>query len=172
MEKFIIENHVNSENIPTTGDNSEPSRNSKIFKLKPCKVCGRLFQPYAPCNQYCPECIPIKIQRQKEAWARNQSHRRLLAGKPVGCGRGGSNKKGKESPCYKNGIGFFHKISKQIRDEVRFCERCGKDLKDAGRYHWCVHHIDHNRQNNVRENFMLLCKRCHQLEHDCISALP
>ena len=30
-----------------------------------------------------------------------------------------------------------------------------------------VHHKDHNRKNNVESNFELLCKRCHQVEHEC-----
>jgi hypothetical protein len=73
---------------------------------------------------------------------------------------------------WSNGISFFEKKRREIRDTRRYCERCDKDLKDVGQYHWCVHHKDHDRTNNKLENFELLCKRCHQLEHDCESNLP
>ena len=47
------------------------------------------------------------------------------------------------------------------------CERCGKDLEDATRWKWCVHHKDHDHSNHELSNLELLCKRCHQLEHSC-----
>lgn len=171
MTKFIMENRVNSGDTRTAG-NPEPSRNSKVFTPKACKVCGKTFQPYAPCNLYCPECIPVKIAIKKQKQREGQMRRQLKQGRPVGCGRGGNTKKGKEDSSYKYGYSFFRRTSKQMKEEVRYCERCGKDLLNADRYHWCVHHIDHNRYNNVRENYMLLCKRSHQLEHNCIKALP
>ena len=48
---------------------------------------------------------------------------------------------------------------------IRYCERCSKDLLNATHYEWCIHHKDYNRFNNVEENFELLCKSCHQKEH-------
>jgi 5-methylcytosine-specific restriction endonuclease McrA len=32
------------------------------------------------------------------------------------------------------------------------------------------HHKDHNSHNNVIENLVLLCKQCHQIEHECWKA--
>ena len=34
---------------------------------------------------------------------------------------------------------------------------------------WTTHHRDHNHQNNPKDgqNWELLCKRCHQVEHKC-----
>jgi hypothetical protein len=43
-------------------------------------------------------------------------------------------------------------------------------LISVGKYEWVVHHRDHDRSNNVDENFELLCKRCHQIEHECHKA--
>lgn len=85
----------------------------------------------------------------------------------VGVGKGGANAKGTEDSQYKNGIGLFLSVVSTIREEVRFCERCDKDLLYVGIGEWATHHRDHDRSNNVRENFELLCKRCHQLEHEC-----
>lgn len=79
--------------------------------------------------------------------------------------------RGSANPKYKNGIGFFMRASRIYKDSQRYCERCGKDLKDAGKYLWCVHHRDHDRTHNTGDNFELLCKRCHQLEHSCTQQL-
>lgn len=82
------------------------------------------------------------------------------------------NSKGQEDSQYKTGISYF--MSNRLRiKELRnhTCERCSKDLKEASRWHWCIHHKDHDRTNNCDENFELLCKRCHQIEHNCIAAL-
>lgn len=72
-----------------------------------------------------------------------------------------------EDSQYKYGIGFFRREGAKIKEAVRYCEHCGKDLKNAGRYSWVVHHKDHNRKNNTLENYELLCKACHQKEHEC-----
>ena len=46
------------------------------------------------------------------------------------------------------------------------CNRCGTIEK------LCVHHKDENRTNNSLENLETVCRRCHALEHGCISRLP
>lgn len=45
------------------------------------------------------------------------------------------------------------------------CNRCGSNEK------LLVHHIDENRYNNRDENLETLCRRCHQIHHNCISHL-
>ena len=62
-------------------------------------------------------------------------------------------------------IGYFVQRGPEIKEELGKCNRCSKDLTNATRYEWCLHHRDHDRNNNTDENFELLCKRCHQLEH-------
>lgn len=79
--------------------------------------------------------------------------------------------RGSVNPKYVSGIGLFFRARKIYKDSVRYCERCGKDLKDAGRYMWCVHHKDHDRTHNTGDNFELLCKSCHQREHECAKQL-
>ena len=171
MEQSINENRVNSGELRLS-DNPEPSRKLILFKPKSCKRCSLVFVPNAKGNLYCPTCAEIQRDLLEQKRRERNIRRRAAQGKPVGCGRGGNQESGSSSPYYKNGIGFFRKTSRKIRDEIRFCERCGKDLMNADRYSWCVHHIDRNRNNNIRENFMLLCKRCHQLEHNCAAVLP
>lgn len=145
----------------------------RTFKEKPCKLCGTVFQPTAPCNLYCSEScsseVAARISREKsyEHWARKA----IAEGREhaIGVGKGGSSKKFKDHPQYKNGLSQFARLRKEVKKR-RYCERCSKDLQDASNFHWCVHHIDHDRTNNVIENLELLCKRCHQLEHECWKA--
>lgn len=83
-----------------------------------------------------------------------------------------SHLKGEESPFYTDGISNFIYYRRSLKDKYKECSECCKDLTNAGRYEWVVHHIDHNRKNNNLSNFTILCKRCHQLEHECHKAFP
>lgn len=97
--------------------------------------------------------------------------KRIEAGdKTVGLGKGGSNLKGPAHEQFSSGMGNFYAIRKVMKETVKHCNRCDKDLTNATRYEWCVHHKDHDRTNNVIGNFEMLCKRCHQVEHECHKA--
>ena len=80
-----------------------------------------------------------------------------------------SHQRSKASPFYKNGIGDFIRFRREL--EEKYCNRCGKDLTNASRYQWVVHHKNHDRTCNTVDNFEVLCKRCHQLEHTCADNL-
>jgi len=97
-------------------------------------------------------------------------HSRL--GHRVGVGKGGANAVGKADDQYRNGICYFRRRRHEIRAERKNCERCGKNLTDAKAGEWAVHHRDRDRSNNADANLELLCKRCHQLEHNCQASLP
>jgi 5-methylcytosine-specific restriction endonuclease McrA len=47
------------------------------------------------------------------------------------------------------------------RQDNPVCCGCGEDK----RYLLCVHHIDGNKDNNVLENFEILCPTCHAKRH-------
>lgn len=142
----------------------------KKFKDRVCIDCNGLYTPTGPAAKRCPVCA--KAVRLANARRNTQRHRikNGLVQKP-GVGKGGNQKYSKDNPQYKNGSRFFQNNRNRIHDEVRYCERCGKDLKYVGSEYWCIHHRDHNRDNNTRDNFELLCKSCHQIEHECIRAL-
>lgn len=142
----------------------------KIFKDKKCTICNEDYTPVGPSSRYCLEC-GIEYKR-KQACMATQKHR-VKNGtiKNPGVGSGNAQGLGKDHHSYTTGIGCnFQDIRKKIKEERRYCETCHKDLKDATRYTWCVHHIDHDRTNNIDSNFQLLCKRCHQIEHECHKA--
>lgn len=135
----------------------------KVFKERECLVCKVAYVPSGPAARYCPTCAKVKA---KEVSTNSCNAYRKRAGVKLGVGKGGANKVGKDNPRYTTGVGVYLKAKKTMHTTVRFCNRCGADLLNV---HWskrCVHHIDHNRGNNEPSNFELLCKRCHQLEHE------
>lgn len=139
------------------------------FNDKQCIICNNTYTPLGSSSKYCTkECSDIAVRQKQPEYSRRYLEKK---GVNVGVGSGGMTKSGMENPNYKNGIGIFAKMRSEIRNNVRYCERCSKDLKYASKYHWCVHHKDHDRTNNNMDNFELLCKRCHQVEHNCLSAL-
>lgn len=136
-----------------------------------CRICG-VCELKTGRNQKV--CLSESCQRE-DSRIRTQEYRRRKAIKEnrldrVDIGRGGGQPEGVNSKFYKTGIAKFHKLAPKIRKERRFCERCRKDLLEVNRYEWCVHHRDHDRTNNDVGNFELLCKRCHQIEHECWEA--
>jgi len=140
----------------------------KEFKKKPCSNCINIFLPTGPAAKYCEKCSSIiRAENIKKAGDKY----RLKLGQEVGIGSGGCNKKLQEDNQYKNGISFLRENRKRIKDLRRYCERCTKDLTNVKSSLWCVHHKDRNRSNNLDSNLELLCKRCHQIEHDCHKAL-
>lgn len=145
-----------------------------VFEPKKCKAenCEKEYQPTGPAAKFCLECArKLSLERTRN----NMQAHRIRTGKvkKPGVGKGGNNSKGFEDSQYKQGIGYFMKNRRRIKElRGHTCERCEKSLVEATRYEWCLHHRDHDRSNNCDENFELLCKRCHQLEHDCTSALP
>lgn len=90
----------------------------------------------------------------------------------VGGGKGSTTGFVEANHMYKHGIGVLNRLRHIIKSERRYCACCNKDLIDATHYQWCIHHIDHNRYNNPMDgsNWKLLCKKCHQVEHQCWKA--
>jgi len=128
--------------------------------MKNCVMCGGILPPRK--SKYCNRACHSK---RNSLYALSK---RTADGDPsVGLGKGGGNKEGKDNKHYVNGMGQFYKIRQHLRETIKHCQACHKDLTHASRYEWCVHHIDHDRTNNVEENFEMLCKRCHQIEHEC-----
>lgn len=141
------------------------------MKKTTCTICNKQFEKERKNHKVC--SAACKTERSR---LRTQEYRRRKAEREgrldrVDIGKGGGQPKGKNSPYFKTGIADFHKnLSYQVKREMRYCERCNKDLLDVDRYGWCAHHRDHDRTNNVRENLELVCKRCHQIEHKCWEA--
>ena len=136
---------------------------------KTCKICDCAFVGTGPAAMYCDECR-VQVREVNKIKARQQSAnyklRKGLIQKP-GVGSGNNQKLGEQHPSYKHGWYIADRLRKEVKEERRYCERCSLDLQDVDRWRWVVHHKDHNHYNNVIENLELLCKRCHQIEHEC-----
>lgn len=137
----------------------------RVLKDKTCSRCRITYKPSGTAQRYCETCVKVVRKETSDRY-------RVNKGIPVGVGSGGNQGRGKGHHTYKTGIGTFRDLARNHKPP--FCERCQKALSflPSDRYLWCVHHKDHNRHNNELDNLELLCKRCHQLEHDCISNLP
>ncbi|UFK09545.1 HNH nuclease [Xanthomonas phage DES1] len=142
--------------------------NRKREFKKNCSVCNSEYIGNGPAAKLCPKC-----KEDKKAYWREYGRARIAAIraatgeiKKPGVGKGGNPLMGKDNPSYKHGLYVFETLRYAIKKDVQYCERCNKDLKDAGPYKWAVHHKDHNHWNHVRDNLELLCTSCHHKEHD------
>ena len=133
------------------------------FNEKPCSVCGILFTPLGPASKYCRICAARKRAESRE---KDKISRRT----GVGSGNSPTNR-GTTHPNYKTGIGMYKKIrDSKAAAQGYLCSRCSSNLDITNPYKWCGHHIDHDRTNNVESNIEILCKSCHQKEHECWKA--
>ncbi len=135
-----------------------------------CCYCKCTFDPTGPAQKMCSNCrVHIKSINSQVVldMARFEKF-----GTYDTIGKGQNSPSGKDSVHYTDGIGLFHKYLSPAVKTRRYCDICGKDLKDAGRYEWCAHHKDFERGHNTIDNIQLLCKRCHQMVHNCIGNLP
>lgn len=140
----------------------------RIYKPKQCK-CGVEFTPKGPASKFCESCAEVAKQE-----SRDKEYVKRCIAKGINCGAGTGNfehAKGKESPCYSSGKGEYVRAREVLLKERKCCERCNKNLLNVSSRERVIHHRDHDRSNNDWSNFELLCKRCHQLEHDCESRL-
>ena len=140
----------------------------RTFKEKICLHCGNLYQPVGSSSKFC--CLDCRTAFYKQSG--KSKHWRdtfnLKQGVAVGVGSGGLTGSWKENPNYSYGRHSFINHGRKLKLSGQPCNRCGKDLTNAGRGEWCSHHKDHNRQNNSPENCELLCKKCHQIHHHTI----
>lgn len=136
---------------------------------KNCKICDCVFIGTGPAAMYCEEHQAEAKEKQREKNRQRVAEVRAANGmiKKPGVGKGGNPYRGHEHPSYKHGRYIFERLRYEVKEEMRNCERCDEDLTNSGHYWWVVHHKDHNQYNNDRSNLELLCKRCHQIEHEC-----
>lgn len=132
----------------------------KSFKLRNCAECSNEYSPTGPAAKYCPSCSAIKQQEAVTRMIRKRA-------KMPGVGKGGYPHRGTAHPNFKHGRFTYETTRGEIKAEQGACSRCECDLREATHYQWVIHHKDHNQYNYHPENLELLCKRCHQIEHEC-----
>jgi hypothetical protein len=128
-----------------------------------CLVCSASGFTNGKYQKYCPDCSKDQHKVRVKEWG-------FRNGILNGLGSGG--KLGSENQNYRHGISVFRRWAKERLKNLNYCcERCGNYIDASVRGTWAGHHKDHNRQNNIKENLEVLCKRCHQIEHECWRAL-
>lgn len=143
--------------------------NYEALSERVCCYCKENYKPTGPAQKCCTSChkLDTNITRQVSA----DMERMKKFGTYCEIGKGKAQGLGENSPFWRGGLVLSPRIKRTIKASVKFCERCGRDLTEAGQWEWCVHHLDRDKTNQQRSNLILLCKRCHQIEHDCISHL-
>lgn len=114
-----------------------------------CAKCGDKAERNSNVQKYCDDCGDI----------RKKSYNKDAAAKKRGLKL--SYTKSSKQNGFKDGIGIY----RQLKDK-KFCTKC-KSQKNL-----LIHHKDEDRTNNHPSNLEVLCKRCHQVEHQCWSTLP
>jgi hypothetical protein len=143
----------------------------KIFH-KNCVLCECHFLAKGPAGKYCPscaECVAEQTRIKNAARSHEYKVQRNMIRNPYS-GSGSATGRGIENHMYKTGKYVIDSLRQEIKESKRYCERCSEDLIEATHYLWVVHHKDHNHNNQDSSNLELLCKRCHQIEHECWKA--
>ena len=144
--------------------------NYEKLKERECVYCGDTYKPSGPAQKACSVCQTYIKSLDRQVTLDMQ--RKEKFGTYCSIGQGRAQGIGENSPFWKGGRVLLPRIKQEIRDSVKFCEDCGKNLIDVKPWGWCIHHIDEDNTNQSRENLKLLCRRCHQLTHHCENNLP
>lgn len=134
-----------------------------------CQNCSGDYTPTSPAQKVCTDCKPLvrKLANRERQYQHAVKTGRI---KQPGVGRGNGQGRGTENHNFKTGIGIYTRLALEAHGFN--CNRCGVNTRTLGPYQYAVHHKDRDRSNNDVENLEVLCKSCHQLEHDCTSNLP
>jgi hypothetical protein len=127
-----------------------------------CIDCGVEFVRTGRNHKRCTVCAKEKTKQHIRNWGFKNG---------VLTGEGSGSKKGVAASGYRHGLSVFRRWAKERLDQLGYaCERCGTIIDASKAGTWAGHHKDHNRSNNAIDNLEVLCKRCHQVEHECWTA--
>lgn len=120
------------------------------------KACNRCGEQFTPTGVNCKRCPPCRHAHHLES-CKKRWHTTYV--------KKGRNQKGENNNAWKGGSSpaYYQKVAFSTHGDR--CLRCRDEAV-------LVHHKDGNRKNPDPSNLEVLCKRCHQLEHDCAGNLP
>lgn len=113
-----------------------------------CALCPKIIVKTSNRQLYCEDCRKNVNKKSLQEYYKKTYIKK------------GYNQSGEFNNNWKGGIGTYRK---HLREK---CEKCGSHET------LLVHHKDEDRYNNNPENLQTLCKRCHQIEHECQKNLP
>jgi phage FluMu protein Com len=111
-----------------------------------CIQCNETFitESTRKDKRMCPKCL--RLNKIKSVMI---ARKKRIPTTEIGVGSGNSTKNINRPLT----VNTYRKVKRNK------CEICGSTK------HLCVHHIDHNRNNNNLLNLQTVCKRCHQEFH-------
>lgn len=108
---------------------------------KLCKMCNEEYTPTGANQKRCGKCVGAYNKKvMTDYYKANYSKK-------------GYNQSGTKNNNWQGGIGTY---SREVKST---CERC------TSKKHLVVHHKNHNRYDNTKDNLETLCRKCHQEEH-------
>jgi len=149
-------------------------------KMK-CKICNKEFyvkpsHQKIGYGQFCSRACHFKNQRrgkyvlcaacEKEIWRMPKELRKSKSNKFF-CGKSCQTKwrnkqfSGIKHPNWRGGEHTYPRLMKEYGVQP-ICKHCG--IKD--RRVLIIHHLDHDRKHNTKDNLTWLCRNCHYLIHD------
>ena len=131
----------------------------KVFKLRQCKACHTVYAPTGPAAKFCSECYTFRVSFMVLRYSETQ---RIKDGRNAGVGSGGANAKTAENATEQSYRRVF--LTSLYIKQRGMCKHCLEDFPESL---LLIHHLDSNRKNNVETNLELVCKQCHQIEHEC-----
>lgn len=128
-------------------------------KDRNCIACATVYTPKGNAAKYCMDCADFRYA----VMVRYHSlTKRIKDGRNAGVGSGGANRHTAETAT----ISTYRKVflTRLYLNQKGLCADCGWSFNES---ELLVHHHDHDRHNNILSNLSLVCKRCHQIEHEC-----
>lgn len=116
------------------------------LKAKMCKSCFNISRPPICKVSICQEC------KKRYTWKDTRSKRFCC----TKCSRKNlSNRRmGKGNPRFNNG---WRQYIRKL-DHIKECQICGENIKKLE-----THHKDGNNRNNIIDNLIKVCRRCHMI---------
>lgn len=123
---------------------------TKTYRELRCPACKVIFQASGPRARFCSECAMFRQRCTAKLYA---------VSKRTGAGSGGQNMGGATVHNYR-----YRFLTRLYLKQRGLCASCYGSFPESV---LLVHHKDEDRNNNVEANLRLMCKRCHQIEHEC-----
>lgn len=125
-----------------------------------CISCNKPFTKTGKNHKRCTSCnLEHKLNYSRIYY---ETH------KTPGLGSGSTTGIAEQNHMFKHGRCVFRRWAKERLKQLDYCcEKCGTTIDVSARGNWAGHHIDHNSHNNTIDNLVVLCKKCHQVEHEC-----
>jgi len=134
----------------------------RSIKLGWGKYCSKKCQFISQRNGITTECSSCgkSVYRTKKEISKSKSQRYFCNKSCLAIWKNRNMPSGEDHPNWKDGSNAYRSILLKSGKKP-ICTECDFDDKRV----LVVHHVDHNRKNNKKNNLIWMCRNCHYLEH-------